>query len=386
MNRAARGVGRPRRRRAGVEAEPRRRPGARRDAAHRRVGARCWPARNVVLEGYWDNPDATAEALDDGWFHTGDGGLIDDEGYLTIADRKKDVIISGGENVSSIEVEDRLFSHPAVAEVAVIGVPDEQVGRDGEGARRAGAGRRGRPSASSSSTAAAGWPTTSARPRSSSATSWPAPPPASSRSTSSAPPTGKAATARSTDPDPKPGICVRHRDVFRCPVPAGERPHWSPCWPYASSRWKSVVWSRSTTPASPCAPATRSASSAATAPARPRCCGCWPARPSPTAGSCSCSGGLGYLSQDPRVDQVDERATALSHVLSGRGLDQAASRLEKLRLAVEEQATDAGGRALQPGRGALPARRAATPPRPRPTAWPPASVWRRPHGRCPSAC
>jgi len=83
---------------------------------------------NVVLEGYWDNPEASEEALAGGWFHTGDGGFIDDEHYLTIADRKKDVIISGGENVSSIEVEDRLFSHPAVAEVAVIGVPDEKWG------------------------------------------------------------------------------------------------------------------------------------------------------------------------------------------------------------------------------------------------------------------
>ena len=83
---------------------------------------------NHVLEGYWEQPAATAEAIVDGWFHTGDGGTIDDEGYLTISDRKKDVIISGGENVSSIEVEDALFSHPAVAEVAVIGVPDEKWG------------------------------------------------------------------------------------------------------------------------------------------------------------------------------------------------------------------------------------------------------------------
>jgi acyl-CoA synthetase (AMP-forming)/AMP-acid ligase II len=83
---------------------------------------------NHVLEGYWRQPEATAEAIVDGWFHTGDGGTIDDEGYLTISDRKKDVIISGGENVSSIEVEDALFSHPAVAEVAVIGVPDERWG------------------------------------------------------------------------------------------------------------------------------------------------------------------------------------------------------------------------------------------------------------------
>ena len=83
---------------------------------------------NTVLAGYWENPDASAEALDGGWFHTGDGGTIDDGGYLTISDRKKDVIITGGENVSSIEVEDAVFSHPAVAEVAVIGVPDDKWG------------------------------------------------------------------------------------------------------------------------------------------------------------------------------------------------------------------------------------------------------------------
>jgi fatty-acyl-CoA synthase len=83
---------------------------------------------NTVLAGYWENPDASAEALEGGWFHTGDGGTIDDGGYLTISDRKKDVIITGGENVSSIEVEDVVFSHPAVAEVAVIGVPDDKWG------------------------------------------------------------------------------------------------------------------------------------------------------------------------------------------------------------------------------------------------------------------
>ena len=84
---------------------------------------------NVVLKSYWENPAATADALEDDWFHTGDGGTIDDDGhYLTISDRKKDVIITGGENVSSIEVEDVLFNHGAVAEVAVIGVPDEKWG------------------------------------------------------------------------------------------------------------------------------------------------------------------------------------------------------------------------------------------------------------------
>ncbi|HXH57476.1 AMP-binding protein [Iamia sp.] len=83
---------------------------------------------NHVMDGYWEQPEATGEAIVDGWFHTGDGGTIDDDGYTVISDRRKDVIISGGENVSSIEVEDALFSHPAVAEAAVIGVPDERWG------------------------------------------------------------------------------------------------------------------------------------------------------------------------------------------------------------------------------------------------------------------
>jgi fatty-acyl-CoA synthase len=91
---------------------------------------------NHIMDGYWSQPDATADAIHpvsddpDGpdYFHTGDGGILDDDHYVTISDRKKDVIISGGENVSSIETEDALFSHPEVAEVAVIGVPDEKWG------------------------------------------------------------------------------------------------------------------------------------------------------------------------------------------------------------------------------------------------------------------
>jgi acyl-CoA synthetase (AMP-forming)/AMP-acid ligase II len=82
---------------------------------------------NHVFEGYWEQPEETAKAIRDGWFHTGDGGYLDGP-YVVIADRKKDVIISGGENVSSIEVEDCLFQHPAVAECAAIGVPDEKWG------------------------------------------------------------------------------------------------------------------------------------------------------------------------------------------------------------------------------------------------------------------
>ncbi len=83
---------------------------------------------NVVMEGYWEQPEATDQAIYDGCFHTGDGGIIDDEAYVIISDRKKDVIISGGENVSSIEVEDAIFQHPDVTEVAVIGIPDEKWG------------------------------------------------------------------------------------------------------------------------------------------------------------------------------------------------------------------------------------------------------------------
>jgi acyl-CoA synthetase (AMP-forming)/AMP-acid ligase II len=91
---------------------------------------------NHIMAGYWNQPDATADAIrpaaDDSngasWFRTGDGGQLDDGNYLSISDRKKDVIISGGENVSSIEVEDAIFSHPEVSEVAVIGVPDEKWG------------------------------------------------------------------------------------------------------------------------------------------------------------------------------------------------------------------------------------------------------------------
>ena len=82
---------------------------------------------NHVFAGYWNRPEESAAALEGGWFHTGDGGHLDGA-YTVISDRKKDVIITGGENVSSIEVEDCLYQHPAVAEAAVIGVPDDKWG------------------------------------------------------------------------------------------------------------------------------------------------------------------------------------------------------------------------------------------------------------------
>jgi fatty-acyl-CoA synthase len=82
-----------------------------------------------VFAGYWGRPDATAEAFTvDGWFRSGDLGRLDGEGFLTLVDRKKDMVISGAENVYSAEVEDVLFAHPAVADAAVIGIPDERWG------------------------------------------------------------------------------------------------------------------------------------------------------------------------------------------------------------------------------------------------------------------
>ncbi|MDB5421292.1 MAG: acyl-CoA synthetase (AMP-forming)/AMP-acid ligase [Brevundimonas sp.] len=82
----------------------------------------------VIMQGYWNNSEATLETLRDGWLHTGDVGYLDAEGYAYLVDRKKDVIISGGENIYSREVEDAILSHPSVAGVAVIGTPDPKWG------------------------------------------------------------------------------------------------------------------------------------------------------------------------------------------------------------------------------------------------------------------
>ncbi len=82
----------------------------------------------TVMKGYWGRPEATAETIRDGWFHTGDAGYFDKDGYLFIHDRLKDMIVSGGENIYPAEVENAVFGHPAVADVAVIGVPDEKWG------------------------------------------------------------------------------------------------------------------------------------------------------------------------------------------------------------------------------------------------------------------
>ncbi|QGK69520.1 long-chain-fatty-acid--CoA ligase [Allosaccharopolyspora coralli] len=83
---------------------------------------------NVVMEGYYRDPEATQQAIGDGWFHTGDAAVTHPDGYVEIRDRIKDVIISGGENISSIEVEGALLRHPAVRESAVVGLPHEKWG------------------------------------------------------------------------------------------------------------------------------------------------------------------------------------------------------------------------------------------------------------------
>ena len=83
---------------------------------------------NVVMHGYYNDPQATAAAFAGGWFHSGDGAVVHPDGYIEIRDRFKDVIISGGENISSIEVEGALLRHPSVLEVAVVGMPHEKWG------------------------------------------------------------------------------------------------------------------------------------------------------------------------------------------------------------------------------------------------------------------
>jgi long-chain acyl-CoA synthetase len=83
-----------------------------------------------VMRGYWQREEATAEAIKDGWFHTGDMAKTDEDGYLFIVDRKKDLIIRGGYNVYPREVEEALYEHEAVAEVAVVGVPHDQLGEE----------------------------------------------------------------------------------------------------------------------------------------------------------------------------------------------------------------------------------------------------------------
>jgi acyl-CoA synthetase (AMP-forming)/AMP-acid ligase II len=95
-----------------------------------RTGGEIWVRGPSVIQGYWQDAEQTEKTLFDGWFKTGDIGMMDEGGYLYILDREKDMIISGGENIYTKEVEDILHSHPAILETAVIGVPDPQWGEN----------------------------------------------------------------------------------------------------------------------------------------------------------------------------------------------------------------------------------------------------------------
>jgi fatty-acyl-CoA synthase len=101
------------------------------DVAAGEIGE-LWCKGPNITPGYWNNPEATAEAITDGWLHTGDAAQMDEDGYMYIVDRWKDMYISGGENVYPSEVESTLFDLPGIADVAVIGLPDEKWGEVGQ--------------------------------------------------------------------------------------------------------------------------------------------------------------------------------------------------------------------------------------------------------------
>ena len=119
-------------------------------------------AGDESFEGYWRRPDADAAAIRDGWYFTGDTGMIDADGDLFVTGRVDDMIITGGENVSPVEIESCLSLHPAVSEVAVAGLPRRALGQDRLRLRQARA-PRSRPASSTPSAATPGWPTSSAR-------------------------------------------------------------------------------------------------------------------------------------------------------------------------------------------------------------------------------
>jgi long-chain acyl-CoA synthetase len=93
------------------------------------VGEICVCGPNVV-QGYWDKPEATASAFENGWYHTGDVGRMDEEGFVYVMDRIKDMLIRGGENIYCVEIEDALYAHPAVIEAAVVGLPHRVLGEE----------------------------------------------------------------------------------------------------------------------------------------------------------------------------------------------------------------------------------------------------------------
>jgi non-ribosomal peptide synthetase component E (peptide arylation enzyme) len=144
-------------------------------------------AGSRIMKGYWRKPGQTAEVmLPGGWLRTGDGGSFDADGFLYLHDRLKDMIVTGGENVYPAEVESVMTGHPAVAEVAIVGVPSAAWGESPTPSSSCAPARRC-PRPNSSPGPATAWPTSSARPASRSPRPWPVPPPASCRNKPSAP-------------------------------------------------------------------------------------------------------------------------------------------------------------------------------------------------------
>ena len=152
---------------------------------------------NNVMSGYYRDPEATTKAFAGGWYHSGDLGVMHPDGYVELRDRAKDVIISGGENISTVEVEQAVLSHEAVLEAAVVGVPDERWGERPKAFVVLRQGKAGRARARSSSTSRRPSRATRRRARSRSSPSSPRPPPARSRSSSCAPRSGAGRSGRS---------------------------------------------------------------------------------------------------------------------------------------------------------------------------------------------
>ncbi len=147
------------------------------------------PAGHARRASYYDDPAATAEAFAGGWVHTGDVGHVDADGYLHLTDRKKDLIISGGPNVSSVEVENALYEHPAVVDAAVVGLPHPVLGEDVAAAVVV---RSPTPSGSCRTWCGPGWPSTRC--------------PTASCSSTACPGTPRARWSR-----PRSGACCRRR-------------------------------------------------------------------------------------------------------------------------------------------------------------------------------
>ena len=179
---------------------------------------------NTVMKGYLKNPTATAEAFRGDWYHTGDLAVRHPDGYVEVKDRSKDIIISGGENISSLEVEEALYRHPAVMEAAVVAMPDERYGERPCAFVTLKAGADGRRGRRSSPGAASGWPTSRRRAGSCSARC-PRPRPARSRSSSCASARGRSSGAEIWGGcDGKDPRCHVRRAGRRARHPRGARP------------------------------------------------------------------------------------------------------------------------------------------------------------------